>query len=101
MQPSSIASVIDVESAETPKRTYVLFQGSMDELATRPAGRGAGRLIVTPNADHLRMLTRSAALRRAYATADLVLNDSRALDRAFIRGRAFVLTGTDLTPEML
>jgi N-acetylglucosaminyldiphosphoundecaprenol N-acetyl-beta-D-mannosaminyltransferase len=83
------------------RRHYVLFQGTMDELATRPPGAGGGRLIVTPNVDHLRMLTYSRTFRRAYATADLVLNDSRALDHAFVRGRAFVLTGTDLTPEML
>jgi N-acetylglucosaminyldiphosphoundecaprenol N-acetyl-beta-D-mannosaminyltransferase len=80
---------------------YTLFRGSLDELATRPPGRGAGRLIVTPNVDHLRLLSRSRALRQAYATADVVLNDSRALDRTFIGGTAFCLTGTDLTPEML
>jgi exopolysaccharide biosynthesis WecB/TagA/CpsF family protein len=73
----------------------------MDQLATRPPGRGTGRFIVTPNVDHLRLLSRSRTFRRAYATADLVLNDSRALDRSFIGGTAFCLTGTDLTPQML
>lgn len=89
------------DGLRTGEPDYVLFQGTLDELATRPPGPGRGRLIVTPNVDHLRLLTRSRALRRAYSTADLVLNDSRALDHAFVRGRAFVLTGTDLTPEML
>jgi N-acetylglucosaminyldiphosphoundecaprenol N-acetyl-beta-D-mannosaminyltransferase len=81
--------------------TYTLFRGTLDELATRPPGRGTGRLIVTPNVDHLRLLSRSRALRQAYATADLVLNDSQALNRTFIGGTVFTLTGTDLTPEML
>jgi N-acetylglucosaminyldiphosphoundecaprenol N-acetyl-beta-D-mannosaminyltransferase len=80
---------------------FVLFRGTLDQLATRPPGRGSGRLIVTPNTDHLRLLTRSRTFRRAYAAADVVLNDSRALDRTFIGGTAFCLTGTDLTPEML
>ena len=91
-------------SIAAPRRrdpAFVLFRGTMDELATRPPGQGTGRLIVTPNVDHLRLLSRSRTLRRAYATADLVLNDSRALDRSFIGGTAFCLTGTDLTPQML
>ena len=91
-------------SIAAPRRrdpAFVLFRGTMDELATRPPGHGTGRLIVTPTVDHLRLLSRSRTLRRAYATADLVLNDSRALDRSFIGGTAFCLTGTDLTPQML
>jgi N-acetylglucosaminyldiphosphoundecaprenol N-acetyl-beta-D-mannosaminyltransferase len=79
----------------------VLFHGTLDQLATRPAGPGGGRLIVTPNADHLRLLTRSRAFRRAYATADVVLNDSKALARTFVGRTAFCMTGTDLTPHML
>lgn len=79
----------------------VLFRGTLDQLATRPAGKGRGRLIVTPNADHLRLLTRCRAFRRAYATADVVLNDSKALARTFVGGQAFCMTGTDLTPHML
>jgi exopolysaccharide biosynthesis WecB/TagA/CpsF family protein len=56
---------------------------------------------VTPNLDHLRLLTGSRALRRAYRAADVVLNDSRFLDRLAYRGRAFCLTGADLAPEMM
>ena len=89
-------------AAPPPRRPrYELFSGTLEELARRPAGPDSGRLIVTPNVDHLRLLSRSRALRRAYGAADVVLNDSRALDRAFIRGRAFVLTGADLAPEIL
>jgi N-acetylglucosaminyldiphosphoundecaprenol N-acetyl-beta-D-mannosaminyltransferase len=74
-----------------------LFGGTLETLAA-PAG---GRLIVTPNLDHLRLLSHSKALRRAYRSADVLLNDSRFLDRGFYRGRAFCLTGADLAPEML
>lgn len=80
------------------KPVYHLFTGRLDELAT---ASGRGRLIVTPNTDHLRLLSRSRAFRRAYARADVVLNDSRALDRAFIHGQAFCLTGADLAREMI
>ena len=74
-----------------------LFGGTLDTLAA-PTG---GRLIITPNLDHLRLLSRSRALRRAYRAADVLLNDSRFLDRGFYRGRAFCLTGADLAPELL
>jgi N-acetylglucosaminyldiphosphoundecaprenol N-acetyl-beta-D-mannosaminyltransferase len=77
--------------------TFSLYRGEA-------AGLGAHAqpgLIVTPNLDHLRLLTLSAALRRAYAMADVVLNDSRFLDRLAIRGRALCLTGADLAPAML
>ena len=79
------------------RRPFRLFDGTLDHLAAP----GPGRLIVTPNLDHLRLLTRSNALRRAYRAADVVLNDSRFLDRAFYCGQAFCLTGADLAPEML
>ena len=59
------------------------------------------RLIVTPNLDHLRLLSRSRALRRAYADADIVLNDSRFLDRAVFRSRARCMPGSELAPEIL
>jgi len=58
-------------------------------------------LIVTPNLDHLRLLALSAALRRAYAEADVVLNDSRFLDRLALRGRSLCWPGSDLAPAML
>jgi len=87
--------------APRPRRRFVLFRGTLEELATRPPGPGQGRLIVTPNVDHLRTLSLSPAFRRAYATADVVLNDSQALNRTFIGGTAFCMTGTDLTPHLL
>jgi N-acetylglucosaminyldiphosphoundecaprenol N-acetyl-beta-D-mannosaminyltransferase len=76
--------------------TFSLYQGEAALLETLTAG-----MIVTPNLDHLRLLTLSAALRRAYAQADVVLNDSRFLDRLALRGRALCLPGSDLAPAML
>ncbi len=76
--------------------TFRLYTGSADLLLARRAG-----LIVTPNLDHLRLLSRSKALRRAYARADVIANDSRFLDRLAIRGAAACLPGADLAPDML
>jgi N-acetylglucosaminyldiphosphoundecaprenol N-acetyl-beta-D-mannosaminyltransferase len=73
--------------------TFRLYRG---EAASLLAG-----LIVTPNLDHLRLLAVSAALRHAYAQADVVLNDSRFLDRLALRGRALCWPGSDLAPMML
>ena len=64
------------------------------------SAHGAG-LIVTPNLDHLRLLSRSRALRRTYASADVIVNDSRFLDRLAYRGRALCLPGSELAPELL
>jgi N-acetylglucosaminyldiphosphoundecaprenol N-acetyl-beta-D-mannosaminyltransferase len=80
-----------------PIPTFSLYQGD----ATSLEAQTATGLIVTPNLDHLRLLTLSAALRRAYAKADVVLNDSRFLDRLALRGRALCLPGSDLAPAML
>jgi len=77
--------------------TFSLYRG---EPASLEASSAAG-MIVTPNLDHLRLLTLSAALRRAYAKADVVLNDSRFLDRLALKGRALCLPGSDLAPAML
>jgi len=79
-----------------PIPTFSLYRGDAASLETRATG-----LIVTPNLDHLRLLTLSAALRRAYAQADVVLNDSRFLDRLALRGQALCLPGSDLAPAML
>jgi exopolysaccharide biosynthesis WecB/TagA/CpsF family protein len=73
-----------------------LYNGSANALC----GGGAG-LIVTPNLDHLRLLRRSRALRRAYVKADVLLNDSRFLDKISIRGRALCLPGSELAPMMI
>jgi len=79
-----------------PSPTFSLYRGDAASLQASSAG-----LIVTPNLDHLRLLTLSTALRRAYAKADVVLNDSRFLDRLALRGRALCLPGSDLAPAML
>jgi len=79
-----------------PIPTFSLYGGAAASLGAPAAG-----LIVTPNLDHLRLLTLSAALRRAYAAADVVLNDSRFLDRLALQGRALCLPGSDLAPTLL
>jgi len=79
-----------------PIPTFSLYRGEAASLEALASG-----LIVTPNLDHLRLLTLSAALRRAYAAADVVLNDSRFLDRLALRGRVLCLPGSDLAPAML
>lgn len=84
-------------SASPSGALYRLFGGTLETLAA-PTG---GRLIITPNLDHLRLLSLSKSLRRAYRAADVLLNDSRFLDRGFYRGQAFCLTGADLAPELL
>jgi N-acetylglucosaminyldiphosphoundecaprenol N-acetyl-beta-D-mannosaminyltransferase len=85
-----------------PRRpdVYRLYAGEMAQLLRRRSTDGP-RLIVTPNLDHLRLLDRRAALRRAYARADVVLNDSRFLDRAVFRARVNCLPGSELAPEIL
>lgn len=77
------------------------FYGHSLEVLLASLGRPRGLLIVTPNLDHLRLLNRSAALRRAYRRADVVLNDSRFLDRLCLNGRALTLPGSELAPMML
>lgn len=79
-----------------PLPTLALYKGSADALCG-----GAAGLIMTPNLDHLRLLWRSRALRRAYAKADILLNDSRFLDKISIRGRALCMPGSELAPLML
>ena len=80
-------------------RLMLYAQGQEALLAGLGGPRGA--LIVTPNLDHLRLLGGSAALRRAYRAADIVLNDSRFLDRLCLKGRALTLPGSELAPLML
>jgi N-acetylglucosaminyldiphosphoundecaprenol N-acetyl-beta-D-mannosaminyltransferase len=92
--PHALAGAAAVRRPGPPLR---LYGGTLEALAA-PVG---GRLIITPNLDHLRLLTLSKALRRAYRSADVLLNDSRFLDRAFYQGRAFCLTGADLAPQLL
>jgi N-acetylglucosaminyldiphosphoundecaprenol N-acetyl-beta-D-mannosaminyltransferase len=76
---------------------FRLYQG---EAASLLAQHTPG-LIVTPNLNHLRLLSRCAAFRRAYALADVVLNDSRFLDLLVLHRAALCLPGADLAPAML
>jgi N-acetylglucosaminyldiphosphoundecaprenol N-acetyl-beta-D-mannosaminyltransferase len=76
--------------------SFSLYRGDAAALGAFATG-----LIVTPNLDHLRLLALSPALRRAYAKADVVVNDSRFLDRLALKGQALCLPGADLAPAML
>lgn len=58
-------------------------------------------MIVTPNLDHLRLLGLSRALRHAYSQADVIVNDSRFLDKLAIRGAVPCIPGSELAPDML
>jgi N-acetylglucosaminyldiphosphoundecaprenol N-acetyl-beta-D-mannosaminyltransferase len=84
-----------------PRRLRIALYGHDREVLLANLGRPRGALIVTPNLDHLRLLGRSAALRRAYRNADVVLNDSRFIDRLCLSGRALTLPGSELAPLML
>ena len=77
---------------------FRLYRGAVEALA---AGDRRGRLIVTPNLDHLRLLDLTPSLRAAYARADVIINDSRFLDKLVLRGRVPCLPGSELAPMML
>jgi N-acetylglucosaminyldiphosphoundecaprenol N-acetyl-beta-D-mannosaminyltransferase len=79
-----------------PRAIINLYRGTACGLMDGPAG-----LIVTPNLDHLRLLGLSKALRRAYAQADVIVNDSRFLDKLAIRSAVPCLPGSELAPELL
>jgi exopolysaccharide biosynthesis WecB/TagA/CpsF family protein len=79
-----------------------LGQAAFLVLARRPTAPFT--YIVTPNADHLQRLGRSAALVRVYQAAWLCLLDSRVIAGCAARlGRATppVVTGADLTATLL
>lgn len=77
---------------------FRLYGGRIEALGARSL---RGRLMVTPNLDHLRLLDLSASFRAAYGQADVILNDSRFLDKLALRGRAPCLPGSELAPLML
>jgi len=62
---------------------------------------GACRFVVTPNADHVVLLQRNAAMRRAYADATLVIADGWPVvlaSRVLARPLPERVTGSDLVP---
>jgi N-acetylglucosaminyldiphosphoundecaprenol N-acetyl-beta-D-mannosaminyltransferase len=85
----------DLAVART-QATFALYRSDASRLLSERAG-----LIVTPNLDHLRLLGLSRALRRAYAQADVIVNDSRFLDRLAIRGAVPCIPGSELAPDLL
>lgn len=87
-------------TVSAPRRNaFRLYAGSAETLLA--GGRLGGRFIVTPNLDHFRLLSLSNAFRAAYRTADVVLNDSRLLNRLFLSDAALCLPGSELAPLML
>jgi N-acetylglucosaminyldiphosphoundecaprenol N-acetyl-beta-D-mannosaminyltransferase len=104
LSPSShlqlVAAAPQASAARAEPSRFAFQGGGLDALLAG-LGRPRGLLIVTPNLDHLRLLDRSAALRRAYRQADVVLNDSRFLDRLCLAGRALTAPGSELAPMML
>jgi N-acetylglucosaminyldiphosphoundecaprenol N-acetyl-beta-D-mannosaminyltransferase len=104
LSPSSPLQLVDAAPTAIlagAERRRLAFYGYGLEVLLANLGRPRGLLIVTPNLDHLRLLNSSAALRRAYRCADVVLNDSRFLDRLCLHGRALTLPGSELAPMML
>lgn len=104
LSPSSpfplVAAPPSVPAADVDRSRFAFHGGGLATLLAR-LGRPRGVLIVTPNLDHLRLLDLSAALRRAYRNADVMLNDSRFLDRLCLGGRVLTLPGSELAPMML
>jgi N-acetylglucosaminyldiphosphoundecaprenol N-acetyl-beta-D-mannosaminyltransferase len=99
--PSSfLAAAVDAPAAApTTGRAQVQLYGH--GLAGLLGQLGSGPMIFTPNLDHLRLLDRCAALRRAYRTADIVINDSRFLAGLCLGRRVLTLPGSELAPLML
>ena len=95
----SSSSPLDIAAsrASRARASYAFWRQGREALLSSPQGA----LIVTPNLDHLRLLGLSAALRRAYGQADVVLNDSRFIDKLALKGRALTLPGSELAPLML
>ncbi|HVY35185.1 MAG TPA: WecB/TagA/CpsF family glycosyltransferase [Caulobacteraceae bacterium] len=99
--PLRLVTAAPKASTVAAKRPGFAFYGGDVQGLLASLQRPRGRLIVTPNLDHLRLLDLSAALRRAYRSADVVLNDSRFLDRLCLGGRVLTLPGSELAPMML
>jgi len=90
------------EDEQNHATIYQLYQGEFEELVTVLSNDGPGsRLVVTPNVDHYRLLGRSASFRRAYKSADYIINDSRVLDGFFLNGSVLCAPGADFVPELI
>jgi N-acetylglucosaminyldiphosphoundecaprenol N-acetyl-beta-D-mannosaminyltransferase len=98
--PVALANAAPIRALLSRGETFTLYSQDLSTLLS-DLGRSGGALIVTPNLDHLRLLSRSAALRRAYRAADIMINDSRFLAKLCLGSRALCLPGSDLAPMML
>jgi len=96
--PTALASFASSQPGGDKRQGGVIafYYGDASALLSGPKG-----LIVTPNLDHLRLLGLSKALRRAYVQADVIVNDSRFLDKLAIRGAVPCIPGSELAPDML
>jgi N-acetylglucosaminyldiphosphoundecaprenol N-acetyl-beta-D-mannosaminyltransferase len=103
MSDTTLRTPPEMLSSRASRSTDVrYFNGSLDSLLQQTARPSSGPLlVVTPNLDHLRLLARTASFRRAYASADLIVNDSKFLDRYFLRGNALCAPGADIVPPLL
>jgi N-acetylglucosaminyldiphosphoundecaprenol N-acetyl-beta-D-mannosaminyltransferase len=84
----------------------LIHRDSLEEIAeevVRRAKRGSPTMVVTPNADHVVNLERDAALRAAYARADLVVPDGMPVvwaSRMLGTPAKERVTGSDLMPRL-
>ena len=99
--PVQLVPAAPTAPAKRPRRLRIALYRHDRQVLLANLGRPRGALIVTPNLDHLRLLSLSAGLRGAYRAADVVLNDSRFIDRLCLAGRALTLPGSELAPLML
>ena len=89
-------------NTDTQKPRYSLFQGSLKDLVERLyTKREKAHLLVTPNIDHYRLLARSSAFRRAYRSADHIVNDSRFLNELIFCDSVLCAPGADLVPIVI
>jgi exopolysaccharide biosynthesis WecB/TagA/CpsF family protein len=98
----TIAVVLGQEKNTAEAGQYYLFRGRFDELISKLKQDGPRtRMIVTPNIDHYRLLTRSSSFRRAYQNADFIINDSRLLDGIVLRGTVLCAPGSEFVPILI
>lgn len=82
-------------------KQYSLFRHTDVQLLEKSQPADAPKIYLTPNLDHLRLLEYSASFRRAYSMADIIVNDSRLLDKLFLRGTVLCFPGADWVPAFL
>ena len=93
---------VTTERRNTPQPQQLrLYGGDVAEFLNNRRCTDGPRLIVTPNLDHWRLLSRSRAFRSAYDAAAIVLNDSRFLMKTLLGAEATTYPGCELVLRML